>query len=461
MGDSSPSRQESVQKLVEGKNAFKGSAIRGSSLLNTVGDIRPFVQRGSPILVNGVTYDISLVGDWNANSVQLTTDYAGETNFDVSIVIPAGSFSPKRKKGGTAAKDSASSHASLAQSMDQLNSITEAFNVKLKLQDDTVGKPADNSGVRTKSNRSFIPKAPTKPKTLHAGESSNSEVSERTGMTPARPKQTKRALQPIAAEDADTEAADDDTNDLEVAKPKVMKPVKPKVAVTSSLAPTSARQGRVEAPTAPDNYNKQSALSARRERKADMSTGQRGESTDAAQDSAPAVASASAVTTDKSIDEQRKAAALRVQRKLKEEQARIEKIEAAKAHELKLQHEASVAKAKELQAKTALRVGKYMEENQRRAEQEKQAELYEQQQRELRNQEFLNSSRYAKMRDFRRDARNRYALRSECDAWLITHVLSSVYCPVICLLSVVGVLVLFYRNLHQIMTGQVGADSSG
>lgn len=362
------------------------------------------------MLVNGVSYEISMTGDWNSNSVQLTADYVGETNFDVSIIIPTASFSPKRKKGGTA-KDGALSHASLVQSMEQLNSITEAFNVKLKLQDDSIGKPSKN----LKSHR---PRAPSKPKTIQmASVDTTGSESTNTKMPYLRPKSSKRTVQNTAAQTANVveeDAYGDVQQKPEVIKPATLKPVKFTAGSEQSKPafPTSAHLGRSE-PTNRLDDNKKSgapAPSVHRQQKG-TSTGPRGESTEAAQDTQPcsaATAVASVATTEKTIDEQRKAAALRVQRKLKEEQARIEKIEAAKAEALRLQQEASAAKAKELQARTALRVGKYVEENQRRAEQQKQAELYEQQQREQRNQEFFNSSRHAKMKEYRKAARNRF-----------------------------------------------------
>lgn len=439
MGDSSPPR-EAAQKLVEGKNAFKGSAIRGSSLLNTVGDIRPFIQRGSCLLVNGVSYELSVTGDWNANSVQLTTDYAGETNFDVTITIPAGSFSPKRKKG-SAPKDSASSHASLAQSMDQLNSITEAFNVKLRLQDETAGTTNTNpTCAPTKANsKPHIPKAPSKPKAavVSIGENQSNEEQQRNMAPSGRPTPLKRVtkentivMEEYTKEDGDVDTADPE-QEAHVAKPKASKT--PKSSASKPVATiTSAPQGRTvvnyELRNAPDRPIKQATPIGTRDKPGESTTGVRGESTAAAQETAEVSS-----TTEKSVDEQRKAAALRVQRKLKEEQARIEKLEAAKAQEQKLQHEASVAKAKELQARTALRVGKYKEENQRREEQQKQAELYEQQQREQRNQEFLGSSRHMKMRDFRRDARNRLAIITWCRILLCMKCVGDTHAILLCI----------------------------
>jgi hypothetical protein len=128
---SSSTGLEIDSSLIEGKNLFKGCAIRGSSLLNTVGDIRSYVQRGSSILINNVSYDIATAGEWNANCVQLSGDYLGETNFGVTIVIPAGSFSSPKKKTTT-------KRANLGDAVGNLEAMTDKFNAKLNAQEGTV-----------------------------------------------------------------------------------------------------------------------------------------------------------------------------------------------------------------------------------------------------------------------------------------------------------------------------------
>jgi hypothetical protein len=100
-------------------------------LLNTAADLRAVLQRGSTIFINEVPYETSLAGEWGASCVQLAVDYAGETNFSVTIRVPNSSQSPKKKKGAGAGKPD---DANISQTVKDLDSINEIFTAKLKLQ---------------------------------------------------------------------------------------------------------------------------------------------------------------------------------------------------------------------------------------------------------------------------------------------------------------------------------------
>jgi glucan biosynthesis protein len=110
---------------------------------------------------------------------------------------------------------------------------------------------------------------------------------------------------------------------------------------------------------------------------------------------------------ESTLAEQRKAAAERVKRKLKEDQERVERAAAAKEAELRAQREASEIKARELIARTASRVEQYKEETLRKQAEQKAIAEYEQQQRELVNKAYLNSVKFQKMKEIRREAKNR------------------------------------------------------
>jgi hypothetical protein len=114
------------------------------------------------------------------------------------------------------------------------------------------------------------------------------------------------------------------------------------------------------------------------------------------------------VLTETALVEQRRLAAERVKRKLKEDQERVEREAARKEAELKAQHEASANKAKELQARTAARVEQHKEEKARMEAERKAIEVFEKQQREQVNQQYLNAARFQKMKEIRREAKQRY-----------------------------------------------------
>ena len=96
-----------------------------------------------------------------------------------------------------------------------------------------------------------------------------------------------------------------------------------------------------------------------------------------------------------------------MKRKLKEDQDRVDKAAAEKEAELRALKEASELKARELQARTAKRVEQYKEECLRKEHHAKAVAQYEQQERERINQEFLSAARFQKMKEIRKEAKQR------------------------------------------------------
>lgn len=84
-----------------GSGNIKAAAIKGSTLVTTFTDIRPLVQRGATIFIDGVECKISTGGEWSGGRIELTSDYAGETNFDAVIT-----FAQSKKKSKKAEKKS-------------------------------------------------------------------------------------------------------------------------------------------------------------------------------------------------------------------------------------------------------------------------------------------------------------------------------------------------------------------
>jgi len=397
-----------ASKIVDGKNSFAGAAIKGSSLLNTVGDIRPFVQRGSTILINNVPYEVSLTGEWNSNSVQLSTDYAGETNFSVSILIPDGSFSPKKKKGSTSV--GVSKGMDMKQMVQGLDSITETFGAKLRQQDaaaqPVVAKPK---------------KQATKVKALTVAATESEPYIDNSIR-----KNLPKKLPPLPASTGQNDDIDNDVNDedsIDAGREKaVQKPppvsLPPKVPTKARLPPKqqsstgeSSRPGSVKEtaglrPQPPQEKPPQKARSKPTKPAPTVSQ--------ASLSPTPSIASA---PTDpslhvppanlKTVEEERRAALQRIRLKAKEDQAAVEKAAAAKEEELKAIREASENRAKELQARTALRVEQYLAEKQRKIEQQKDLERYEEEQRQLRKQQHLNPSRHMKMKEIRKESQQR------------------------------------------------------
>lgn len=403
----SPSRENATAaKIVDGKNSFKGAAIKGSSLLNTVGDIRSFVQRGSTILINNTAYEISTVGEWNSSSVQLTTDYTGETDFSVTIVIPAGSFSPKRKK---AAGSTNSKEVNMLQMVQGLDSITEMFGAKLKQQD--------------AAQQSSIAKAERKPRrvaTKAAVPVTSDEPIDAYALNPSKRNLPKKLPPLPAAPVAEEDVVDDDSIDAgreseakaadvapatraakqnRIPKPKPVRPDSAKESIPDNKAPSRISTKPKVRPQPPTL-----SLPTKESTRPPRSKSTEASPVDPSNPLAAIVPEASL----KSVEEERRAALLRIRQKNKEDQLLAEKVAAAKEQELKAQKEASANKTKELQARTALRVEQYLAEKQRKIEQQKEQERYEEEQRQLKNQQFLNPSKHMKMKELRRESNRRY-----------------------------------------------------
>lgn len=68
-------------------DSYKGAAITGSTLVTTFTDIRPFLERGSVIYIDGTECRVSTGGEWTANRIELAHDFLGVTNFDAQITL--------------------------------------------------------------------------------------------------------------------------------------------------------------------------------------------------------------------------------------------------------------------------------------------------------------------------------------------------------------------------------------
>jgi hypothetical protein len=397
---------------------FKGSAIRGSSLLNTLGDVRGVLKRGSAVLIDNVSYETSLTGDWTANSVQLTTDYSGETNFSVTIFIPGGSVSPKKKKGGEL---KSGKPATINSTVEDLDAINGKFAARLgAVAEGQQAQQLRKGGV----HRQQKAKGPPPPLPHESNPTDNdlaqyddddddddygTEVaatdeqltSNKNRIQPAQGR-PPRKLPPLntqldAAPPATTRAAAKDSTVQSRPKSRTGVPQsKPSVRGgperTELTVKTKNTVMTPKAPAAQQRHRKNSTVSSVGDDSA----------VDAADEAKP-------VLTETALVEQRRLAAERVKRKLKEDQERVEREAARKEAELKAQHEASVNKARELQARTAARVEQHKEEKARMEAERKAIEVFEKQQREQVNQQYLNAARFQKMKEIRREAKQRYA----------------------------------------------------
>ena len=404
-----------MARPLDGKTSFSGSAIKGSSLLNTVGDIRSFVQRGTSILINNVSYEISLTGEWNSNSVQLTTDYSGETNFEVNIYIPPGSFSPKRKKTSVSLADK---NVNLHQMVQGLDSITERFGAKLKQQDADTSDQHKTSNKRTTKNRATAAEAaPTMQQKLQTQSQSQPQFSS----IPLRKPKTLPPLLPISSnavsnavpgaefdEEQDDDSIDADRDNAAKKNSKARLPPKlPQEGLSQrSDAAKDVAQPRQRLPKRPKVQIQDQTpppLPVNNERR-----GLHKVTTQNSDEHCDSPASSLNPQNTKTVEEQRRAALLRVQQKIKEDTLQQEKLAAAKEREIAALKEASANKAKELQNRTAARVEKYMAEKNRKLENQKELERYEEEQRILKNQQYLSSSRHLRMKDLRKDASRRF-----------------------------------------------------
>ena len=66
-----------VGKGTESHREFKGAAFNGSSLLTTFTDLRPFLNRGDSLLVDGISCAIKADGEFSASRVELSDDFNG------------------------------------------------------------------------------------------------------------------------------------------------------------------------------------------------------------------------------------------------------------------------------------------------------------------------------------------------------------------------------------------------
>ena len=66
-------------------NSFRGAAISGSTIITTFQDMRNAIKRGGTLLIDNVPYTISMSGEFSANRIELSQDYAGQTNLDAFL----------------------------------------------------------------------------------------------------------------------------------------------------------------------------------------------------------------------------------------------------------------------------------------------------------------------------------------------------------------------------------------
>jgi hypothetical protein len=104
--------------------SFRGSAINGSSLLNIYDDIRSYVEKGSTIYINNISYKTSTTGEWSSNCIELSTDYHEDTSFDCIITIPSDANLPAYNLSRKKKEILPISSASISQAVEQLNTIT-------------------------------------------------------------------------------------------------------------------------------------------------------------------------------------------------------------------------------------------------------------------------------------------------------------------------------------------------
>jgi hypothetical protein len=391
---------------------FKGSAIRGSSLLNTLGDVRGVLKRGSAILIDNVSYETSLTGDWTANSIQLTTDYGGETNFSVTIFIPGSSVSPKKKKGGEL---KSGKPATINSTVEDLDAINEKFAARLgAVAEGQQAQQLRKGGVHRQQKAKGPPpplpheSSPTDDDLPQYDNDDRTEVaatdeqpaSKKNRMQPAQGR-PPRKLPPLNAQlDAEPPAI---TRAAAIDSTMQSRP-KSRTGVPQSKPSARGGPERTELTVKTKNTvmtPKASATQQRHRKNSTVSSVGDDSAVDAADEAKP-------VLTETALVEQRRLAAERVKRKLKDDQERVEREAARKEAELKAQHEASVNKAKELQARTAARVEQHKEEKARMEAERKAIEVFEKQQREQVNQQYLNAARHQKMKEIRREAKQRY-----------------------------------------------------
>lgn len=106
-GTPSPDRLKQYNHHVQFKNpeevedkvySWKGACIKGSSLITTFTDIRPYCPRGSTIILGGYPYIISMEGDNNANRITLSSDFIQDTNLDCMISISGNELEQAKKR---------------------------------------------------------------------------------------------------------------------------------------------------------------------------------------------------------------------------------------------------------------------------------------------------------------------------------------------------------------------------
>jgi len=110
--------------------SFRCSVINGSSLINTFDDIRAYVERGGLIHINNVAYQTSSAGEWSNNCIELVKDYQEDTNFESVVTIPRDSNLPSFHLSKKKAMVPVPS-MNISQAVEQLNGVTEAFQIKL------------------------------------------------------------------------------------------------------------------------------------------------------------------------------------------------------------------------------------------------------------------------------------------------------------------------------------------
>ena len=392
---------------------FKGSAIRGSSLLNTFNDIRPHIQRGATLLIDGVTYETATTGEWNSYSVQLTSDYEGETNFSVNIVLPSSSLSPKRKKVNPTKKSKPVSQEKNQpmpiqkdQDMGNNQQTNSAVNPSKPQRPTPHNKRSHRQNIVDVSENNDDSNAPGDNHTRATAELSRNRVEKKDTVS----KRLNPPVRRVSNTHVDVEQEGQSTNDNSSQnRPKSRtsmpsaRQVKPRVKRASAVAD---EEGTAPAHPAAAPVRRGSFTPARpAQNKVPITQHQSPSHT--VNDETETEIQEKPLVTEATLLERRKAAAERVKRKLKEDQDRVDKAAAEKEAELRALKEASELKARELQARTAKRVEQYKEECLRKEHHAKAVAQYEQHERERINQEFLSAARFQKMKEIRKEAKQR------------------------------------------------------
>jgi hypothetical protein len=415
MGDTSPLKGEAGIAT----KSFRGSAIKGSSLINTQGDIRAFVQRGATIRVGGGDYQIATVGEWAAGCVQIATDFAGDTNFELVITIPAESYSPKRKKAHSPVKNT-----NILQAVESLDGIKEHFDAKLR-DLGIAPTPKALSHIHTESSGPTGAGAPPVVSRFARGGGGAVGAAKRIRHKPAP------SLPPATEEPYDSIDEAQEAREAQAQKPPRVGLGRKLRAVgaegTEGGSPHAAHKRRgstgsepadkaisgiplafgrgsstARKPNSPKRRMARGELAAL-EREGPVSPGGGGGVAVSGSGSIEPVE----VKSPMGAVEQRKAAAARVRRKLKEDLVRVEKLAEQDAAAVQQRKDACVTKTKELQEITAQRVEAYKLEKLRRAEDTRRQDALDLALKAQKEQALQSDERHRKLKQMRRESKHR------------------------------------------------------